>query len=116
MLSYYFCIKTLSPVNQRNAVSGSENESHLRGPISLKNSWRVTVFMAKFTKLILHTYFTLDLDSIIGTGSCRQWFFIRMYKKPLVTCLGNCYGQPCVKQRPKYTNGGILGTMRYSTE
>ena len=113
MLSYYFCIKTLSPVIQRNAANGSENESHLREPICLKNSWRVTVYMARFTKLILHTHLTLDFDSIIGNGSCRQWFFIRIYKKPLITCLGNCYRQPYVKQRPKYTNGGILGTMRH---
>jgi len=115
MLSYYFCIKTLSPVNQRNAVNGSGNESRLRGPISLKNSRRVTVYMARFTKLILHTHLTLDLDSLIGNGSCRQWFFTRMYKKPLITCLGNCYRQTYVKQRPKYTNGGILGTMRHPT-
>ena len=115
MLSYYFCIKTLSPVTQRNAANGSGNESHLRGPICLKNSWRVTVYMARFTKLILHTHLTLDLDSIIGNGSCRQWFFTRMYKKPLITCLGNCYRQLYVKQRPKYTNGGILGTMRHPT-
>lgn len=113
MLSYYSCIKTLFSVIQRNAVNGSRNESHLRGPICLKNSWRVTVYMARFTKLILHTHLTLDLDSITGNGSCRLWFFIRMYKKPLITCLGNCYWQPYVKQRPKYTNGGILGTMRH---
>ena len=116
MLSYYFCIKTLSPVIQRNSVNGSGNESHLRGPIRLKNSWRVTVYMARFTKLILHTHLTLDLDSIIDNGSCSQWFFTSMYKKPLITCLGNCYRQPYVKQRPKYTNGGILGTMRHPTE
>jgi group II intron reverse transcriptase/maturase len=113
MLSYYFCIKTLSPVNQRNEINGSGNESHLRGPICLKNSWRVTVYMARFTKLILHIHLTLDLGSIIGNGSCRQWFFTSMYKKPLITCLGNCFQQAYVKQRPKYTNGGILGTMRH---
>lgn len=113
MLSYYFCIKTLSPVNQRNEVNGSGNESHLRGPICLKNSWRVTVYTARFTKLILHTHLTLDLGSIIGNGSCRQWFFTRMYKKPLITCLGNCFRQAYVKQWPKYTNGGILGTLRH---
>nr|UDP55420.1 putatuve reverse trannscriptase orf679 [Schizostauron trachyderma] len=115
MLSYYFCIKTLSPVIQRNAVNGSGNESHLRGSICLKNSWRVTVYMARFTKLILHTHLTLDLDFTIDKGSCRQWFFTSMYKKSLITCLGNCYQQPYVKQRPKYTNGGILGTMRHPT-
>jgi len=115
MLSYFFCIKTLSPVNQRNAVNGSGNESHLRKSISLKNSWRVTVYMARFTKLILHTHLTLDFDSIIGNGSCRQWFFTRMYKNPQITCLGNCNRQSYVKQRPKYTNGGILGTMRHPT-
>jgi hypothetical protein len=115
MLSYYFCIKTLSPVNQRNAVNGSGNESRLRGPISLKNSWRVTVYTARFTKLILHTHLALDLDLIIGSGSCRQWFFTSMYKKSIITCLGNCNRQTYVKQRPKYTNGGILGTMRHPT-
>jgi hypothetical protein len=46
MLSYYKCIKTLSPVNQRNAVNGSGNESRLRSPIYFKNSWRVTVYPA----------------------------------------------------------------------
>jgi len=115
MLSYYFCIKTLSPVNQRNAVNGSGNESRLRGPISLKNSWRVTVYTARFTKLILHTHLALDLDLTIGSGSCRQWFFTSMYKKSIITCLGNCNRQTYVKQRPKYTNGGILGTMRHPT-
>jgi len=115
MLSYYFCIKTLSPVNQRNAVNGSGNESRLRGPLSLKNSRRVTVYMARFTKLTLHTHLTLDLNSLNGKGLCRQWFFTRMYKKPLITCLGNCNRQTYVKQRPKYTNGGILGTMRHPT-
>jgi len=113
MLSYYFCIKTLFPVNRRNLVNRSGNESHLKGPICLKNSWRVTVYTARFTKLKLHTHLKLDLDSIIGNGSCRQWFFTRMYKKPLITCLGNCYCQFYVKQRPKYINGGILGTMRH---
>lgn len=115
MLSYFFCIKTLSSVNQRNAVNGSGNESRLRGSINLKNSWRVTVYMARLTKLILYTHLTLDLDSIIDNGSCRQWFFTRMYKKPQITYLGNCNQQSYVKQRPKYTNGGILGTMRHPT-
>ena len=113
MLSYYFCIKTLSPVNQTNAVNRSGNESHLRGPIFLKNSWRVTVYTARFTKLILHTHLTPDFDSIIGNGSCRQWLFTSMYKKPLITCLGNCFRQTYMEQRPKYINGEILGTMRH---
>lgn len=115
MLSYCFCTKTLSPVIQRNAVNGSGNESHLRGSTCLKNSWRVTVYTARFTKLTLHTHLTLDLDSIIGNESRRQWFFTKMYKNPLITCLGNCYWQSYVKQRPEYTNGGILGTMRHPT-
>lgn len=113
MLSYFYCIKTLFPVNQRNAVNGSGNESHMRGPISLKNCWRVIVYMARFTKLTLHTHLTLDLGSIIGNGSCRQWFFTRMYKKLQITCLGNCNQQSYVRQRPKYTNGGILVIMRH---
>lgn len=111
MLSYQFCIKTLSPVNQRNAINGSGNESRLRGRIFLKNSWRVTVYMARCTKLILHIHLTLDLDSIICNGSCRQWFSTSMYRKPLITCLENCNRQSYVKQRPKYTIGGILVTM-----
>ena len=115
MFGYCFYIKTLSLVNQRNAVNGSGNESHLRGPINLKNSWRVTVYLARFTNLILHTHLTLDLDSIIGNGSRRQWFFTRMYKKPSKTCLGNCYRQTYVKQWPNYTNGEILRTIGHLT-
>lgn len=111
MLSYQFCIKTLSPVIQRNANGRSGNESHLRGQVFLKNSWQVTVYMARFTKLILHTHLTLDLDSITCNGSCRPWLSTRMYKKPLITGPEPCYWQSYVKQRPKYTNGGILGIM-----
>lgn len=111
MLSYQFCIKTLSPVNQRNAINGSGNVSCLRGQIFLKNSWQVTVYMARFTKLILHSHLTLDPGSIICNGSCRQWLFTSMYRKSLIICLENCNRQFYVKQRPKCTIDGILGTM-----
>lgn len=111
MLSYQFCIKTLFPSIFRNGFTRSGNESHLRGQVFLKNSWRVKGYKVRFTKLTLHAYLPLDINSIICNGLFESWFFTRMYKEPLVTDSEHCYQQLYVEQRPKYSNSEILGTM-----
>lgn len=115
MLSYQICIKTLSPSIFRNELTRSGNESHLRGQVFLKNSWRVTVYMVRITKLILHAHLPLDTSSITCIGLFGLWFSTRTYRRPLITKSEPCYQQFYVKQRPKYTNGGILGTMGHPT-
>lgn len=110
MLSYQFCIKTLFPGTLRNKRVGSGNESRLRGQVFLKNSRQVTVYKVRFTKLTLHAHLPLDLNSRTFNGLCRSWSSTRMYRGPLITDQEPCHRQFYVEQRPKYTNGGILGT------
>lgn len=111
MLSYQFCIKTLSPNKFRNEFVRSGNESHLRNRVYFKNSWRVTVYKVRMTKLILHAHLPLDNSSQTCKGLFRSWLSSSMYRKSLITDLGPCSQQCYVKQRPKYTNGGKIGTM-----
>jgi group II intron reverse transcriptase/maturase len=111
MLSYQSSIKTLFPNIFRNEYIRSGNESHLRGQVSLKNSWRVTVYKVRFTKLSLHAHLPLDVNSITCNGLIGPWLSTRMYRESLITDPEPCYQQIYVEQRPKYTNGGILGTM-----
>jgi len=111
IFSYQSSIKTLFPNTFRNVCIRSGNESHLRGRVFLKNSWRVTVYKVRFTKLTLHAHLPLDINSITCNGLIGSWLSTRMYREPLITDLGPCYQQIYVEQRPKYTNGGILGTM-----
>ena len=110
MPSYQFSIKTLFPGIFRNGCTRSGNESHLRGQVFLKNSWRVTMYKVRFTKLTLHAYLPLDINSITCNGLFELWFSSRMYRESLITNSGHCYQQIYVKQRPKYIFGGILKT------
>jgi len=120
MLNYQFSIKTLFPGLSRNRYSRSGNESHLRGQVFLKNSWRVTVYMIRFTKLTHHAYLPLDINSITWNGLFGSWLPTRMYRVPLIIdlepCYRQCYRQRYMMQRSKYTNGGILRTMGHSKE
>lgn len=111
MLSYLFSIKTLFPNTVKNKCIRSGNESHLRGQVFLKNSRRVTVYKVRFTKLTLHAHLPLDINSITCNGLFRSWISTRMYRDPLITDPEHCYQQVYMEQRPKYTYGGILGTM-----
>lgn len=116
MLSYQFSIKTLFPGIIRNDYIRSGNESHLRGRVFLKNSWRVTMYKVRFTKLILYVYLPLDTNSITCNGLVGSWFSSRMLRESRITDPGHCSQQIYVKQRPKYINGGILGTMGHPKE
>jgi retron-type reverse transcriptase len=111
MLSYQFCIKTLFPGIFRNKFTRSGNESHLRGQAFLKNSWRVTVYKVRFTKLKLHANLSLDTNSIACNRLFESWPSTRMYRGTLITDSRHCYQQFYVEQRPKYISGGMLGTM-----
>lgn len=111
MLSYQFSIKTLSLDTFRNECISSGNESHLRGQVFLKNSWRVTMYMGRMTKLILYAHLPLDINSITCIGLFGSWLSTRMYREPMITDLEPCPRQCYVKQRPKYIYGGILGTL-----
>jgi group II intron reverse transcriptase/maturase len=111
MLSYQFCIKTLFTSIFRNGFTRSGNESHLRGQVFLKNSWQVTVYKVRFTKLTLHAHLPLDINFITCNRFFESWLSTRMYRESLVTDSEHCYQQLYVKQRPKYTNDRILGTM-----
>ena len=113
ILSYQFCIKTLFFSMFRNKYTKSGNESHLRNQIFFKNSWRVTVYKVRFTKLKLHTYFLLNNNSIICNELFGLWFSTRMYRESLMTNRKACHQQCYVKQQPKYINDGILRTMGY---
>jgi group II intron reverse transcriptase/maturase len=113
MPSYQFGIKTLSPNIIRNKYIRSGDESHLRGQVFLKNSWRVTVFMVRVTKLPLHAHLPLDINFITCNKLFGLWLSSRMYGKSMITDPEHCYQQIYVKQRPNYTYGGILGTMRH---
>jgi hypothetical protein len=115
MLSYQLSIKTLSPDIFRNGCIRSGNESHLRGQVFLKNSWRVTMYKVRFTKLELHAHLPLDINSITCNGLFGLWFSSRMYRESLITNSGHCYQQIYVKQRPKYIFGGILRTTGHPT-
>ena len=111
MLSYQFSIKTLFPNTLRNKFIRSGNESHLRGRVFLKNSWRVTMYKVRFTKLTLHAHLPLDINSITCNGLFGPWLSTRMYRESLVIGPERCHQQVYMKQRPKYINDGILGTM-----
>jgi hypothetical protein len=41
----------------------------------------------------------------------ESWLSTRIYRESLITDSEHCHQQVYVKQRPKYINGGILGTM-----
>lgn len=97
MLSYQFSIKTLSPDIFRNECIRSGNESHLRGQIFLKNSWWVTMYKVRFTKLTLHAHLPLDINSITCNGLFGLWFSSSMYRESLITDPVYCYQQIYVK-------------------
>jgi group II intron reverse transcriptase/maturase len=115
MLSRYLCIKTLSTKVLGNSHLGGWNESQLRGSVNLEKVWRVTTYKVrnKITKLIYSAYLILDSNSITDNGLFESWFSTRMYRESLTSdsepCNQQCYGV----QRPKYVNGGKLGTMGF---
>ena len=114
MLSYYYCIKTLSTKVIGNTYFGSWNESRLRGPAILNKVRRVTVYMVRITKLILFAYLPLDSNPITGIGLFNSWLLTRMYRKPLITDLKLSPRLYYEEQRPKCTNGENLRTMGVS--
>jgi group II intron reverse transcriptase/maturase len=116
MPSYQFGIKTLSPNMFGNQLIRSGNESHLRDRVYLKNSWRVTVYKVRLTKLTLHAHLPLDSSSQTCNGLFGSWLSSRMYRESLITGSELCSQQFYVKQRPKYTNGGKIGTMGHPKE
>lgn len=112
MLSYYeIGIKTLPPGLDRNVLVGSGDESQLRGPVNLENFWRVTSYMNRITKLILSAYLTLDGNFISGIKLFKSWIPTRMYRVPLVTDLRLSNKLVYGKQRSKYDNGVVVGTL-----
>jgi len=113
MLNYHWGIKTLFLDINANVFIRSGEESHLRGRVNLENSWRVTVYKVRFTKLTLHAHLLQNINSITRNGLFRSWLLTRIYQESLVIDLEPCYQQCYVKQRPKYINDGILGTMGY---
>lgn len=114
MLSYYLCIKTLSPDSNGNFWIRSGNESQLRGPVNLENFWQVTTNMTRITKLILSAYLPLDGNSITGNRMSKSWIPTRMYRVSLVTDLRYSNQLIYGKQRSKFAHGGVLGTMGIS--
>jgi group II intron reverse transcriptase/maturase len=113
MLNYLLSIKTLFPNMSRNGLIRSGNESHLRGRVHLKNSWQVTLYKVRLTKLSLHAHLPLDND-LTRYVSFRSWSSTRIYRGPLIVDLEPCNQQPYMKQRPKYSIDGILGTVGHS--
>lgn len=112
MLSYYETgIKTLPPGLDRNILVGSGDESQLRGPVNLENFWRVTSYMNRITKLILSAYLPLDSNFISGIRLFKSWIPTRMYRVSLVTDLRLSNKLVYGKQRSKYDNGVVVGTL-----
>jgi len=74
------------------------------------------MYKVRFTKLILHAYFLLNINSITCNELIRSWFSTRMQRGSLITDLKPCYKQCHVKQRPKHINDEILKTMGHPKE
>lgn len=112
MLSYSeIGIKTLPLGLGRNALIGSGDGSQLGGPANLENFWRVTSYMNRITKLILSAYLPLDGNFISGIRLFKSWSLTRMYNVPLVTDLRLSNKLVYGKQRSKYDNGIVVGTL-----
>jgi len=111
MLSYQLSIKALFPNIFGNELIRSGKESHLRGRVCLKNSWRAMMCKVRFTKLTLHVHLSLGNNSIICNGLFGSWLSTRVYRESLITGSERCYQQIYMKQRPKCINNGTLGTV-----
>lgn len=104
------CIKTFTPDVSRKTGVRSGYKSHLRGPVSLKNSWQVMSHMARLTKLIHHARLPLGLNSRTGNGLCKPWHSTRIY------WVSRVFGLECnspliyMVQRPKCDLSERLGT------
>jgi hypothetical protein len=59
--------------------------------------------------LIHSAYLTLDSNSITSNVLFESWLPSSTNRESLTSDLGQCYGV----QRPKYVNGGNLGTMGF---
>jgi group II intron reverse transcriptase/maturase len=111
MLSCFLCIKTYPPGTNGNVWIRSGDKSQLRGPIILKNFWRVTTNMARLTKLVLSAHLPLDINFTLGNKFLKLWIPTRTYRVPLTTNLGYSSELVYGKQRSKFVNGGVIGTM-----
>jgi group II intron reverse transcriptase/maturase len=80
-----YCIKTLLQRINRNVCAPSGVESHLRGPVILKNSWRVTPCRGRLTKTKRPANLPLDGISTTGNEMFELWVPTSMYWNSLVT-------------------------------
>lgn len=111
MLSHYFSIKTLLRNVGGNVCVLSGDESHLRGPISLKNGWQVITYKGNIIKKTLLADLPLDSNFIIGNRLFKLWVPTRMYWNSLVTNLRHSNQLIYGMHNPKYVNIGSLQNL-----
>jgi len=107
MHSYSFSIKTRLWYVDGNILVLSRDESHLRGPVNLKNSWQVTIYKGRITNASHSADLLLDSNFTTGSILFESWVSPSTYWNPLV--IGSRHGNPPVygMRSPKYINGGV---------
>jgi group II intron reverse transcriptase/maturase len=105
MPSYHLGIKTFLWNVCGNIDFLSRDESHLRGPVSLKNSWQVTVYMGSLTNKTRSADLPLDDNFTAGNKLFEFWVSTRMYWNSLIT--NSRYSNQLVygMRSPKYIIG-----------
>jgi group II intron reverse transcriptase/maturase len=88
-----------------NVCAPSGIESHLRGPVFLKNSWQVTACKGRLTKTIRLANLPLDGISLTGNGMFELWVLTRMYWNSLVTSSWRSYKLIYRTRCPNHVNG-----------
>lgn len=116
MLSYHLGIKTLLWNVCRNNNVSSRDESHLRGPADLKNSWRVTIYTGRLTNKIRPADLSLDNSFTAGNRLFEFWVSIRTYWNSLITNSRSSNRLIYGMRGPKYIIGESLKNLGNSKE
>ena len=89
----------------------SRDESHLRGPANLKNSWQVTVYMVSLTNKKHPADLPLDDNFTAGNRLFKFWVSTRMYWSSLIANLRYSNQLVFGVHKPTYTIGGSWGNL-----
>jgi hypothetical protein len=84
MHSYYSSIKTLLLCVCGNILVLSWEESHLREPANLNNSWRVTIYKSRITNVSHYADLSLDSNFTAGNRLFGPWITTRWHWNSLV--------------------------------
>lgn len=111
MLSYHFGIKTrFWDVCGNNDIL-SRDDSHLRGPASLKNSRQVTLYMGSLINKILPADFLRDDNFIAGNRLFEFWVLTSANWNPSVTDLRRSNQLVYRMRSPKYNIDESWGNL-----